>query len=115
MKVPLAVLDAEIRWASKIDIPLAIPFLPRIKCCDIPLVILFLPRIDIASKFKMSKTKCGYFVTFGMVPYFRKMLINNINSSPFNSLLFDESLNEMLQMSRWTFTYGIGLMLKVEF
>ena len=45
----------------------------------------------------MSKTKCGYFVTFGMAPYLRKMLINNINSSPFYSVLFDESLNEMLQ------------------
>ena len=94
IKVPVAVLDAEIRWASKV----VTSHLSFHYCLELnTLFNKMFPDSDIASKFRMSKTKCGYIVTFGMATFFKIILVEKINSSPSYSVLFDESLNDMLQ------------------
>ena len=30
---------------------------------------------EIVKSFKLSKTKCGYFINFGLAPYFKDMLV----------------------------------------
>ena len=55
---------------------------------------------EIASKVSTSKTKCGYFISFGISPYIKDSVIKFIKASPFFTVLFDESLNEMLQIEQ---------------
>lgn len=55
------------------------------------------PDSDIAKSFKLSKTKCGYVINYGLAPYFRDLLVKMISSSPFYVVSFDESMNKILQ------------------
>ena len=57
------------------------------------------PDSQVAKSFQFSKTKCPYYVVFGLAPYFKKLLVNHIKLSPFYSLSFDEneSLDNKLQ------------------
>ena len=55
------------------------------------------PDSVIAKQFSMSKTKCAYVIHFDIAPIFKNDLIEQINGSPFYSVLFDESLNSLLQ------------------
>lgn len=55
------------------------------------------PDSEKAKSFKLSKTKCSYYLVFGLAPYYRDILIENIASSPSFSILFDESLNHHIQ------------------
>ena len=52
---------------------------------------------EIAKSFQLSKTKCGYLTNYGLVPYFKDILLKSINSSEFFVLSYDESLNKVLQ------------------
>ena len=52
--------------------------------------------IKIASSFQQSKTKCGYFTTYGLAPHFKELLLKDVNLSPFFGLSFDESLNKAI-------------------
>ena len=51
----------------------------------------------IVKSFKRSKTKCAYLINFGIAPYFKEVLSKEIINSPLFSLLFDESMNHILQ------------------
>ena len=51
----------------------------------------------IAKSFKLSKTKCVYLINFGIAPYFKEALRKEIINAPVFSLLFDESMNHILQ------------------
>ena len=55
------------------------------------------PDSQIAKPFQLSKTKCAYYVVFGLAPYFKAFLVKDIKLPPFYSLSFDESLNNKLQ------------------
>ena len=55
------------------------------------------PDSESAKSFQLSKTNCAYYVVFGLVPYFKKLLVQDIKLPPFYLLLFDESLNNKLQ------------------
>ena len=54
------------------------------------------PDSQVAKSFQLSKTKCAY-VVFGFAPYFKELLVKDIELSTFYSLSFDESLNNKLQ------------------
>ena len=58
---------------------------------------MMVPDSDIALNYQMGKDKLGYVLSFGLEPYYRSMLISGINTSPFFSFSFDESLNECFQ------------------
>ena len=55
------------------------------------------PDSRVAKSFQLSKTKCAYYVVFGFAPYFKELLVKDIELSTFYSLSFDESLNNKLQ------------------
>ena len=44
-----------------------------------------------------NQTKIGYYITFGIAPYFRSLLLQDIQSAPFFSAMLDESLNKIFQ------------------
>ena len=56
------------------------------------------PDSEIASQFTLGKTKARYAMLYGIAPEFKKQLIYDINSSPFYTVPFDESLNSQVQM-----------------
>ena len=51
----------------------------------------------ITDSFKLVNTKCGYFINFLILPYFKMNLIKKVNSSPFFSCSFDESFSRISQ------------------
>ena len=51
---------------------------------------------EITEQFKLSKTKCGYFINFGIALVFKTNLTKEINMSPFYMFSFDESMNSAL-------------------
>ena len=55
------------------------------------------PDSKVTKLFPLSKTKCVYYVVFGIAPYLKEPLVKDIKSSPFYSLSFDEILNNKLQ------------------
>ena len=55
------------------------------------------PDSQVAKSFQLSKTKCAYYVVFGLAQYLKELLVKYIKLSPFYLLSFDESLNNKLQ------------------
>ena len=47
----------------------------------------------------MGRNKLKYVVNHGLYPYFREELDCDINKSPFITIMFNESLNEIVQQS----------------
>ena len=52
---------------------------------------------DIAKSFSLGKTKCTYFINFGIAPYFRDLLLKELKSSKYIVVSYDESLNAFLE------------------
>ena len=50
--------------------------------------------------FTLGKTKCGYYITYGIAPYFGELIKTWINKWPCFSLSFDESLNRVLEVEQ---------------
>ena len=91
--IPASATKEEIRWISKV---VDSSFSLR-SCLD--LNDLFESFLDstIAKNFQLSKTKCGYYINFGVAPYIRKLLKETIEISSFLTILFDESLDGYVQ------------------
>ena len=95
--VPEAAIDAEIRWCLK-NVVSSYSFRP----CD-GLADLFrsmFPDSTIDEKFCLQKDKCAYSINYGIAPHFRSILMNNVKDSEFYAILFDESLNTVIQMGQ---------------
>ena len=52
----------------------------------------------LAEKFCLQKGKCAYSINYDIAPYFRCILMNDVKDSEFYVILFDESLNTIIQM-----------------
>ena len=52
---------------------------------------------EIAKSFKLSKTKCSYFINLGLAPYFKDLLVKEVKAASIFVVSFDESLNKFLQ------------------
>lgn len=90
----LAVSHAEIRWVFNL---LASHHSYR-SCLNLnDLFKVMFPDSEIAKLFQLSKTKCAYYVLYGLAPYFMDTLLQEIKASPSYSILFDESLNHQIQ------------------
>ena len=61
------------------------------------LFISMFPDSEVASSFTLGKTKCAYFMNYGIAPHFKNFLTKAITESPFYSLPYDESLNTVIQ------------------
>ena len=46
---------------------------------------------------KLSKTKCGYLVNYILAPFLNDVKLQSINASPCFVILYDESINKVLQ------------------
>jgi len=71
------VLRAEVRWVLK-----TVESKYTQRSCD-GLNELFkemFPDSTIAKKFQLSRTKCSYITNHGLAPYFKSLLMNNIQS-----------------------------------
>ena len=55
------------------------------------------PDSQIAKSFRLWETKCSCYLVFGLAPYFKETLSENIRSSPLYSVSFDESVNHHIQ------------------
>ena len=85
---------AEIKWALKI---VNSHFSFR-SCSDInELFRSMFSDSRIAKSFKLSKTKFAYLINFGVGSYFKEVLRKELINAPVFSLLFDESMNHILQ------------------
>ena len=54
----------------------------------------------IAKQFSMGKTKCAYYLTYGMAPYFKDTFVQNLKEIPFYSASFDESYNKVMKQGQ---------------
>ena len=54
------------------------------------------PDSPVAQQTSCNETKCMYLTVYGIAPYFKKLMLRNMENEPF-VLMFDESLNEHLQ------------------
>ena len=92
--LPVNLAKAEILWSMKVILN---HFSLR-SCLGIgDLFRTMFPDSDVAQTFELSKTKCGYYMNFGLAPYYRNILNEDINRSPFYTAIFDETLNQMVQ------------------
>ena len=90
----MGVATAEIRWCMKV---VSSHFSLR-SCLDIKdLFRSMFPDSAVANEFTCSKTKCGYLITYGLSPFFKKKMVDNVKASPYYSVMFDESMNKILQ------------------
>ena len=52
---------------------------------------------NIAKSFSLARTKCGYFINFGVAPYLKDQLLSIIDTSTFFVVFYDESMNRIFQ------------------
>ena len=52
---------------------------------------------QIAAKMKFRKTKCSYFISYGLAPYIKEQLEKYTSSSLLYVVSIDESMNSILQ------------------
>ena len=89
-----AVSHGEIRWVMKV----VTSHFSYCSCINLnSLLASMFPDSQIAKSFEMLKTKCSYYIMYGLAPYHKEELIQKIEASPNYSILFDESLNHRLQ------------------
>ena len=58
------------------------------------------PDSSIASSFQLSKDKAKYLTNYGLAPYIKDILKDEVSKAPFSVIGFDESLNEVTQTSQ---------------
>ena len=58
------------------------------------------PDSRIASRFQCGERKANYLATFGIAPYFQKHLLLRARDAGDYVIMFDESLNDVLQVKQ---------------
>ena len=89
-----SVTEAEILWAIRTVLTHSSQ-----RSCD-GLSKLFVRMFSdsvIAKSFTSKRTKCSYFINFGIAPYLKELLLAKLKSSDFFVTCYDESLNRVLQ------------------
>ena len=73
-------LIAEIQWTFKV----VMLHLSLRSCTDFnKLFVSMFPDSEVASKFTLGKTKCDYFVNYGIAPHLKNILTKAIIEPPF--------------------------------
>ena len=65
-----------------------------------PLFKVMFPDSKIVESFALGADKLRYLITYGIAPYFYDLLKDNNNNSDCYTVLFDESLNRISQISQ---------------
>ena len=55
---------------------------------------------NIAEQFSMGKTKCAYYITHGIAPYFKRNFMDSLKQVPFYAVSFDESYNKAIKQGQ---------------
>ena len=58
------------------------------------------PDSAVAEKFSLQKDKCVYYLSYGITPHFRSILVDEVQKSEYYTASFDESLNSVIQMGQ---------------
>ena len=87
-------VKAKIRWAPE---SLMSNYSYNSCSSNSELFIAMFSDSDIAEKFSIGKTKCTYYVTHGIAPYFKSKFIESLQLLPFYLVLFDESCNDTIK------------------
>ena len=61
-------------------------------------LICFLLCFQIVAKYQLGPDKLHCLINFGLAPFFKGKLMNDVQNSNYNSLSFDESL----KFQKWT-------------
>lgn len=88
------VLKAEILWALKI---MNSHYSFKSSEDTSRLFVAMFPDSQIAARFSCGERKCAYVCTFGLAPYFKRLLLAEVSQQTAYVVLFDESLNHHLQ------------------
>ena len=73
---PLAITMAEIRWTMKV----VLSHFSFRSCLDLgELFQCMFPDSGLTKAFSLSKTKCAYYINFGLAPFFKEQLMYDIN------------------------------------
>ena len=91
--IPISAITAEIQWAMTVVVS-HFSFRSCLDLSDMFRTMFY--DSDVAKGFTLSKTKCKYFVTYGLAPFY-KNLNADIKKSPYFTLHFDKSMNKILQ------------------
>ena len=88
-------------------------------CGSFDLFEVMFPDSKIASQMEFGRIKLMYTVNFGITPYFRKILNNEIVNSEWYTISFDESLNKVVQECKMDviirFLYNLSNKVQVRF
>ena len=89
-----ATTESEIIWCLHSVIS---HFSARSASSSIPVIARMCRDSQIANSMKLGKDKIRYMITHGIAPYFRKLLVEDINAAPNYVAMFDESMNKISQ------------------
>ena len=87
-------INAEVRWSLK---HVLAGYNNNSVCNSCDLFEVMFPGSKIASQMELGRIKLMYIVNFGIAPYFRKILKNEIVNSEWYTISFDESRNKVVQ------------------
>ena len=88
------VAKAETRWALKVAMA---TFSNNSNKDNNLLFSSMFPDSNIANKFQMGPNKISYTLNFGLSPYFKNLLLNEVTQADWYLVGFDESLNDSRQ------------------
>ena len=88
------VTEAEILWAIRTCLTHS-----SLRSCDgiSKLFSRMFSDSNIAKSFSLARTKCGYFINFGVAPYLKDQLLIIVDTSTFFVVCYDESMNRIFQ------------------
>ena len=93
-KKPLLSIQAEIRWVLKV----VYSQFTFWSCLGLSELFQSMFGDNGAIKhFSLCKTKCSYLINIGLAPYFKDKLLLVIKAFYYQSVLFDETMNSVLQ------------------
>ena len=73
--------------------------------CDMnEIVRVIFPDSNISNRYQMGTDKIRYLVNWGLAPYFKDNLVEDVNRSKFLSVDFDKSLNQITQTCQMDIT-----------
>ena len=94
MVIPVSASYAEILWSLKV----VMSHFSLRSCLELnELFKCMFSDSEIAKSFRLSKTKCSYYINHGLAPYFKEELVKSINLSSYIVISFDESMNRVIQ------------------
>lgn len=88
------VIKAEILWALKI---MDSHYSYKSSEDTSRLFAAMFPDSEIAAQFACGESKCSYVCTYGLAPYFKRLILTDVSKQTAYVVLFDETMNHHLQ------------------